>query len=93
MICNPKGYQQRLRFSLFWVHLTIIAMETIALLHFVSFLSSLHPFLPIFRPNDCLFLIFVNGQTGNQNSVLVNFAQEPETGVKDGFEEMEHEFL
>ena len=64
-------------------------METIALLHFVSFLSSLHPFLPIFRP----ILIFFNGQTGNQNSVLVNFAQEPETGVKDGFEEMEHEFL
>lgn len=47
MICNPKGYQQRLSFSLFWVNLTIIAMETIALLHFVSFLSSLHPFLPI----------------------------------------------
>ena len=93
MICNPKGYQQRLSFSLFWVNLTIIAMETIALLHFVSFLPSLYPFLPIFRPNDCLFLIFFNGQTGNQNSVLVNFAQEPETGVKDGFEEMEHEFL
>lgn len=72
MICNPKGYQQRLSFSLFWVNLTIIAMETIALLHFVSFLPSLHPFLPIFRP----ILTFFNGQTGNQNSVLVNFAQE-----------------
>ena len=37
----------------------------------------------------CLSTDWANG---TQNSGLVNFVRRPEHGIKDGFEEMEHEF-